>query len=168
MTGTRTSFATHDCGFAQAIEHIGDQWSFLIIRNLFMGMTRFEDFAAHLSISTKVLSSRLQHLVDEGLVASTADEHDGRSKIYRLTDKGQGLSPVVGALTQWGETWVPKEGGPRTEFYDLDTGEAIEGFAVISRQGGLIAPDRVGHRTGPGGSKVRDELDALVEKREGR
>jgi len=165
MTGTRTSFADHDCGFAQAIESIGDQWSFLIIRNLFMGMTRFEDFAAHLSISPKVLTNRLQRLTDEGLIASRADERDGRAKIYELTDKGADLGPIVGALTQWGDKWVPKPGGARSEIFELATGEAVARVTVVSKSGKMLSPDEIGHRTGPGGSRVRDELDQLVAKR---
>ncbi len=165
MAGTRTSFADLDCGFAQAIEHIGDQWCFLIIRNLLMGMTRFEDFAAHLSISPKILADRLQRLTGEGLIEARPDEDDRRGKIYELTEKGRDLTPVVGALTQWGDRWVPKKGGVRTEFYELSTGEPVTCTVGVSKHGHILSPDEIGHRTGPGGSQVRDELDALVERR---
>ena len=131
------------------------------------GALRFDDFAAHLSISTKVLANRLQRLSEEGLIKSRADQADRRGKIYELTEKGVALRPIIGALTQWGDTWAPKENGPRTEFYEIATGETITEFAVVSKSGIILGPDEVGHRTGPGGSQVREELDALVEKRKG-
>jgi len=166
MPGTRTSFESHDCGFAQAVEAIGDQWCLLLIRNLFMGMTRFEDFAAHLPISSKILADRLQRLRDHGLVETKPDPLDKRGKIYQLTDKGDDLGPLVASFTQWGDKWVPKDGGPRTEIFDRRSGEPIIVAPVGVTTGRVLAREDIGQRTGPGGSKVRDQLDALVAKRE--
>lgn len=165
MPGTRTSFKDMDCGFAQALEQIGDQWCLLIVRNLFMGMTRFDDFAAHLSISTKVLSDRLERLSANDIVTWRADPKDGRGKIYELTEKGADLALVYSVMTTWGETWAPKKGGPRTEFYETTTGRAIGGFAAVDKQGRALPRNHVGARTGPGGSEVRERLEKLVEQR---
>ncbi len=166
MPGSRTSFADHDCGFAQAVEAIGDQWCLLVLRNLFMGMTRFDDFAEHLSISTKTLSNRLQRLESHGLIEASRDPEDGRGKIYQLTEKGQDLAPLIGCFTQWGERWVPKENGPRTELFEVSTGEPIERITAYSRDGRKLEPHEIDHRTGPGGSDVRDRLDRILKRRE--
>jgi len=165
MPGTRTSFEAHDCGFAQAVEAIGDQWCLLILRNLFMGMTRFDDFAEHLPISSKILACRLKRLESHGLIEATAAPRDRRGKIYGLTEKGMDLGPLVGTFTQWGEKWVPKPGGPRTEFFDVKTGRPIRAIAAVATDGRLLEPDEIGHRTGPGGSEVRERLDAIIAKR---
>ncbi len=168
MPGTRTSFEDHDCGFAQALEAIGDQWCLLILRNFFLGLTRYEDFAAHLPISTKVLADRLKRLEARGLIEAAPDPADGRGKIYQLTEKGLDLSSLIGAFTLWGEKWVPKTDGPRTEIFDLKTGDPVAIEAVNARTGRRLARARVGQRTGPGGSEVRDRADALLEKRKAR
>ncbi len=165
MPGTRTSFKDMDCGFAQAIELIGDQWCFLIIRNLLLGMTRFEDFNAHLSISSKVLAHRLERLTAAGIIKARVDPRDARGKIYELTPKGEELKLVYGALTEWGDKWSPKAGGVRTEFFDTKTGDMIGGFAAVSKTGRLLDEGRVASRTGPGGSAVRDELATMIARR---
>ncbi len=167
MSGTRSSFSDHDCGFALAVEALGDQWCLLIIRNLFMGMERYDDFVEHLPISTKVLAERLQRLVAHGLVSATHTPDDRRGKIYKLTPKGRDLEPFVGYLTQWGDKWVPKKGGRRTSFFDLKTGDPVEISPINARTGRAIACANVGTRTGPGGSKVRDRLEAIVARRNG-
>jgi len=167
MPGTRTSFETHDCGVAQAVEAIGDQWCVLLLRNLMMGMTRFDDFAAHLSISTKTLADRLRRMEDHGLITATPDEHDKRGKIYQLTDKGAALGPVIAALSLWGDEWEPKgEGRVRTEMYELATGKPISRVAVLSADGRVLEREEVSHRRGPEGSDVRDRLVELVERRQ--
>lgn len=169
MPGTRTSFEMHDCGVAQAVEAIGDQWCVLLLRNLMMGMTRFEDFAAHLSISTKTLANRLQRMEEHGLLTATPDRDDKRGKIYQLTDKGEALGPVIAALSLWGDEWEPKgKGGRRTEIYELKTGKPIARVAVISADGKVLTRDETSHRRGPAGSDVRDRLMDLVAQRDAR
>ncbi|KAF0184030.1 MAG: helix-turn-helix transcriptional regulator [Hyphomonadaceae bacterium] len=167
VSGTRTSFSDHDCGFALAIEALGDQWCLLITRNLFMGMERYDDFAEHLPISTKVLAERLQRLVAHGLVSAAHSPKDRRGKIYQLTSKGRELQPFVGYLTQWGDKWVPKKGGRRTKFFDLKTGDPVVFGPINARTGRAITCANVGTRTGPGGSKVRASLEAIVARRNG-
>lgn len=166
MPGTRTSFRTHDCGFAQALEAIGDQWCLLILRDFFLGLTRFEDFVEHLSISTKVLANRLRRLEASGLIKAQPDPADGRGKIYQLTDKGEDLAPLIGSFTQWGEKWVPKKGGPRTEVFDLKTGEPVVITPVSATTHRVLAREDVGQRTGPGGSQVRDHVDDILKRRQ--
>ena len=167
MPGTRTSFEDHDCGVAQAVEAIGDQWCILILRNLMMGMTRFDDFAAHLSISTKVLADRLRRMENHGLLSATTNPQDKRSKVYQLTEKGLALGPVIAALSLWGDQWEPKgEGGARTEMYEIKTDKPIARVAAISQNGEVLEREEISHRRGPAGSDVRDRLMDLVARRE--
>jgi DNA-binding HxlR family transcriptional regulator len=91
----------HFCPVAQALERLGDRWSFLIVRDLIRGPKRFTDLQRFLAgITPKRLTVSLRTLESEGIVER---EHEpGRREVwYRLTAKGQGLVPVIEALRRW-------------------------------------------------------------------
>jgi DNA-binding HxlR family transcriptional regulator len=91
----------HFCPVAQALERIGDRWSFLIVRDLMRGPQRFTDLQRYLAgITPKRLTVNLRALESEGIVEREREE--GRREVwYRLTEKGQGLVPVIDALRKW-------------------------------------------------------------------
>ena len=93
------------CPLPPAIELIGERWAFLILRGALNGLKHFEEFQAGLGIARNILSNRLSKLVAGGILERSADPSDKRRVVYRLTDKGEGLLPVVLALRQWGEDW---------------------------------------------------------------
>ena len=102
----RVSFADMNCSIAQALEIIGEWWTPLILRDAFLGVTRFEEFHDRLGISRNILSARLDTLVDAGVMERrTYEEARGRSD-YVLTDKGRELWPVLTTLRQWGDKWL--------------------------------------------------------------
>lgn len=108
----RKSFADMDCSVAQSLEVIGEWWSMLIVRDAFLGVTRFEDFQRRLGISRNILRDRLNTLVNHEVLARVAyREHPPRFD-YRLTDKGRDLWPVLTALRQWGDRWAAPDGAP--------------------------------------------------------
>jgi DNA-binding HxlR family transcriptional regulator len=108
----RKSFEEMDCSVAQALEVIGEWWTMLIVRDCFLGVTRFEEFHQRLGISRNILTDRLGHLVDKGvLVRVPYQEHPARYD-YRLTDKGRDLWLVLTALRQWGDRWESHHGDP--------------------------------------------------------
>ncbi len=83
---------------AYAFDLLGERWTFLIIRELFLGQRRFGDLHAALpGIGTNLLSKRLKELEEAGLIASTGD---GRAQ-YRLTGTGEGLRPTARQLMYW-------------------------------------------------------------------
>jgi DNA-binding HxlR family transcriptional regulator len=92
----------HFCGVARALEHVGDRWSLLVIRDLITGQKRFTDLMERLGgITPKTLSQRLRELEDDGIV--TADREPGRREVwYRLTPAGADLRPVIDSLSWWG------------------------------------------------------------------
>jgi DNA-binding HxlR family transcriptional regulator len=118
-----------NCSVAQCLEVVGEWWSMLIIRDAFLGVTRFEDFHERLGISRNVLNQRLAHLVEaEVLERVPYCEHPPRFD-YRLTAKGQDLWPVLTAMRQWGDRWeAPK--GPPLELVHKGCGEIAE---VVNR-----------------------------------
>ncbi|MEO1207392.1 MAG: helix-turn-helix domain-containing protein [Pseudomonadota bacterium] len=93
------------CPVARTLDVIGEKWTILILRELFLfGPRRFQDFADRLTgISPNTLSDRLKKLEASGILKrSFYDEHPPRAE-YHLTDKGDELGPILLALKKWGE-----------------------------------------------------------------
>src|SRR3569833_2917422 len=97
--------AALSCPLPAAVELIGEKWAFLILRGAVNGLHHFEEFQAGLGIARNILSDRLSKMVAGGILERSSDPADKRRVIYSLTDKGEGLLPVVLALRQWGEEW---------------------------------------------------------------
>ena len=91
----------HFCPVAQALERVGDRWSFLIVRDLMRGPQRFTDLQRYLAgITPKRLTVNLRTLESEGMVER--EREPGRREVwYRLTEKGRGFVPVIEALAAW-------------------------------------------------------------------
>ena len=101
-----------DCSVAQCLEVVGDWWTMLIVRDTFLGVTRFEDFQRRLGISRNILQQRLTKLVDTDiLVRVPYSDHPPRAD-YRLTPKGLDLWPVLTAMRQWGDAHAAPDGPP--------------------------------------------------------
>ena len=117
-TVERKSFSDMDCSVAQCLEVVGDWWTMLIVRDTFLGVTRFEDFQRRLGISRNILQQRLTKLVDTGiLVRVPYSEHPPRFD-YRLTPKGRDLWPVLTAMRQWGDDHAAPDGPPLEVVHD--------------------------------------------------
>jgi DNA-binding HxlR family transcriptional regulator len=108
----RTSFESMNCSVAQTLEVVGEWWSMLIIRDCFLGITRFDDFHGRLGISRNILSDRLDHLVNRGVLAKVPYQDHPLRHDYRLTDKGRDLWLVLTAIRQWGDRWEAPDGAP--------------------------------------------------------
>ena len=97
------------CAFTKAVEHLGDRWSLLIVRELFQfGSQGFNQLASGLPgpISRSVLAARLRKLEAVGVVARL---RAGRSPAYTLAPAGEQLVPTLMSLWQWAEHWVPED-----------------------------------------------------------
>jgi DNA-binding HxlR family transcriptional regulator len=101
------------CPVASALDLVGDRWSLLVVRSMFVGASRFRDFLNDAeAIATNVLADRLERLECAGLIEPFSDETGvGR---YRLTRSGADLLPVLQALAQWGhhhlaDRWEPPD-----------------------------------------------------------
>ena len=94
------------CGISATLEVVGERWSFLILRGAFNGLRHFEEFQSTLGIARNILSNRLGRLVEHEILRRQADSSDRRKIVYRLSEKGRALLPVLVAMRQWGERWV--------------------------------------------------------------
>lgn len=91
------------CPISIALEMLGDNWSMLVIRDLmFRGRQTFNEFlTGGEGIATNILADRLRRLEQAGIVAKRPDPADRRRSLYRLTEKGIGLAPVLVELVLW-------------------------------------------------------------------
>jgi DNA-binding HxlR family transcriptional regulator len=155
----RTSFRDMQCSVAQCLEVVGEWWSLLIVRDAFLGVTRFDDFAARLGISRNVLNERLNHLVEAGVLDRVAySEHPPRYD-YRLSDKGRDLWPVLTAMRQWGDRWEAP-GGPPVELVHRGCGHVASMVPTCSACGEPVTARDVRAVAGPGGTD-----DPLIPRR---
>jgi len=93
------------CGLPEALEVMGERWSFMILRASFNGLHHFEEFLNELGIARNILSNRLSKLVDHGILNREPCADDKRRIEYRLTEKGFDLLPAMLALRQWGQKY---------------------------------------------------------------
>jgi len=102
------------CSIARSLGVLGERWTFLILREAFLGATRFAEFRDRLGVAPDVLSERLATLVEYGVMAREPYREPGaRSRsAYRLTPAGRELQVILGALQQWGDEHLPRPEGP--------------------------------------------------------
>jgi DNA-binding HxlR family transcriptional regulator len=174
----RKSFATMHCSVAQCLEVVGEWWSLLILRDVFMGVSRFDDFQARLGISRNILNQRLNHLVEAGVVERVPySEHPLRHD-YRLTDKGRDLWPVLTSMRQWGDRHAAPDGAPLllthkacgNVFEAVMTcsvcKEPLEARDVRALPGPGAVEPLIGHKTAPGAvGGTKQEPTAIATSR---
>jgi DNA-binding HxlR family transcriptional regulator len=105
----RASFADANCSIARSLEVIGEWWTLLIIRDAFLGVTRFNDFQHRLGIAPNILTARLDTLLGAGILERRTYEEARDRGDYVLTKKGRALGPVLVTLRQWGDDWMIDE-----------------------------------------------------------
>ena len=145
----RTSFREMNCSIAQCLEVVGEWWSLLIVRDAFLGVSRFDDFQARLGISRNVLNQRLSHLVEEGVLERVPYQQRPTRWDYRLTDKGRDLWHVMTAMRQWGDRWAAPDGAP-VELVHKACGHVAEAVPTCSECGEALHARAMRAVPGPG------------------
>ncbi len=108
----RTQFADMACSIARTLDVIGEPWSPLILRDVFVGMTRFDQIQQDLGISRKVLAQRLKWLVETGILAQREYSARPLRHEYVLTAKGTELCDLLLVMVRWGDRWTAGAAGP--------------------------------------------------------
>ena len=105
-----------DCPIANVLDLVGDKWSLLLLRDLlfFNKQTYSELQHSDEKIATNILSSRLEQLEASGLISKQKDQQDKRKKVYRLTESGKDMMPILLEMIAWSakydkDTNAPKE-----------------------------------------------------------
>lgn len=140
---SRVDLSAFTCSVARTLEIVGDKWTLLVLRDVFYGVRRFEDFTRDLGIARNVLADRLARLVDAGVLERRQyEEHPPRFE-YRLTAKGRDLLPVLLTLMHWGDTWAgPDDDGP-VDLVHADCGEVTHAVAACAHCGATLTPFNV-------------------------
>ena len=148
-------YDTANCAIGAATAIIGERTTFLVLREIFGGVRRFDDIQRRTGAPRQVLSVRLARLVLEGLLRKVPYQQNGqRSRHeYRLTDKGLDLYPVLVALMQWGDRYEGDPAGPPILLTHRDCGEPIR--LQLSCDAGHVVPSarEVTPLPGPGARK---------------
>lgn len=99
--------ATDWCPVARAMSVIGDRWTLLIVRDCFLGKSRFEEFQKSLGVTRHILSDRLKRLVEQGVLERNAYSRKPLRYDYRLSEKGRDFAPALIGLKDWGKKHMP-------------------------------------------------------------
>src|SRR6267378_397325 len=103
------------CSVARVMELFGDAWTPLIMRDVFYGLSRFDEFQKSLGVARNTLSDRLNRLVDAGVLTKRLYQDNPPRNEYLLTEQGRDFFPVLVAMVNWGDRWLDGgEGAPVT------------------------------------------------------
>ncbi|MBO9577177.1 MAG: helix-turn-helix transcriptional regulator [Microbacteriaceae bacterium] len=114
------------CPVSRSLTVLGRRWTLLLLREAFLGKTRFAEFS-RIGIPSDVLAARLQALVDEGLFERRPYQSDGERARdeYVLTDAGRSTLPIIAALAAWGDEHVPSAAAEPMRFLDGEDGRPL-------------------------------------------
>ena len=147
---TRTRLTDVACSIARATDLFADAWTALIMRDVLVGISRFDDIAEDLEISRKVLTVRLARLVEEGVLTRERYQQRPPREHYVPTEKGKELFPVLLALMNWGDRWYGSE-GPPVRIRHLDCGQDTTAVTTCAHCHQMLTIDNTTQMPGPGG-----------------
>jgi DNA-binding HxlR family transcriptional regulator len=163
----RTSFAGMDCPIARSLDALGEWWSLLILRDAFLGLTRFDEFQQSLGIAPNMLARRLKRLVEAGLLERHAYSQRPLRHEYRLTAAGRDVFPVLAALGAWGGRHATG-GKVLVQVAGRGDGQPMEPVLIDRRSGTPITPETAEFRPGPDARPAyRDRLAGILDRRAG-
>jgi DNA-binding HxlR family transcriptional regulator len=143
----KRDYEGQNCSIARALEVVGDRWTLLIIRDLALGLSRFDEFLESLGVASNVLTDRLNRLVDEGVLERVRYSERPERFEYRLTKKGRELGVALLALMQWGDRYL-SEKPPRIARRRSDRSPVS--VRLVAKDGSAVAPDDLELLPGPG------------------
>ncbi len=148
----RKSFEDIECGIAQALERIGDPWTLLIVREVLLGTSTFEELRDHLGIARNTLAARLRSLTAAGILERHEHLRDGRRTRYRPTESGRELLLVLATLQQWGNKWAYGDRGAPTTMVERRSQKPIAPIELRNQNGRRLRLRDVTLRPGPAAS----------------
>ena len=142
-------YPAQTCSVAAALEVVGERWSLLIVRDLMLGIRRFDALAADLGVARNVLQARLTRLLEQGVLEKRLyQEHPPRYE-YLLTEKGLDLWPTIVSLLQWGDKYAAPS-GPPVMLEHRGCGGRIDSHRICSACGTRLTVREAQARVGPG------------------
>jgi len=154
-----------NCPILRSVERVGDWWTLMVLRDsLFYGLSRFDEFQKSLNVSSNMLTTRLNQLVEDGLMEKRQyNTHPPRYE-YVPTAIGQDFRPVLIGMLAWANRHFTPD-GLSVVLQDRETGAPVEPMLVDRNSGIPITPERHRYVAGPTATDaMRARLD-LIESR---
>lgn len=139
----------HISSAVRALDVLADPWSYLILREAFFRVRRFDELQRNLQIARNVLAQRLKRLVAEGVLDRRQYQERPARFEYRLTPAGKDFYPAIVALMDWGDRWRPSPGGPPL-ILTHRCGKRLNLTVVCSHCRKAVSPFEVSFFDGPG------------------
>jgi DNA-binding HxlR family transcriptional regulator len=146
----RTDFSRMECSIARSLAAAGEPWSPLIVRDVYIGINRFDDLQRDLGISRKVLAERLRHLVAAGILERRRYSKRPPRHEYALTRMGDELVDVLMAMIRWGDRWTAGDAGPPALYRHKACGEITHVEPHCAVCGEVMRSGDVDVEPGPG------------------
>ena len=144
----RRDYEDQNCSIARTLEIVGERWTLLIIRDAFLGLSRFDQFQESLGIARNVLTERLNRLVEEGILERVRYSERPERFEYLLTPKGRELRLALTGLRQWGDKYL-SEKPPRLLLRKTDKRPVVVAF-VPEGAANIVSVDQLEVVAGPG------------------
>ena len=148
------TYESQTCSVARTLELVGERWTLLIIRDAFLGVRRFGDFADRLGIARNVLQDRLERLVAAGVLVKVPYQERPLRHEYRLTDMGRDLWPSIVTLMQFGDKHLAGAAGPPLLLLHAGCGGELDDRRVCKSCGAAVELHDVESVPGPGGARI--------------
>jgi DNA-binding HxlR family transcriptional regulator len=146
----RTDFGEMACSIARTLDVIGEPWSPLVLRNIYIGITRFDQLQQSLGISRKVLTERLKWLTSKGVLERRQYSARPPRQEYILTAKGLELFEVLMVMVAWGDRWLAGEAGPPVLYRHHACGKTGHAELTCSECGAPMRATDIDVLPGPG------------------
>jgi len=141
------------CSVARTLEVLGDRWTFLILREVFFGVHRFDAFQKSLGIARNILTDRLKSLVREDILERRPYQENPPRYEYRLTERGRDLYGLILGIIRWGDRWLDKGAGPPLLLHHEACKHDLTPVLVCDHCREEARPEDVTYRDGPGANR---------------
>jgi DNA-binding HxlR family transcriptional regulator len=156
----RIRIEDRECPLSTTAAIVGEWWTLLLLHDAFDGYTRFDQFQRNLNISTSMLTSRLNTLIEAGVLGRRQYQSNPPRFEYVLTELGRSLRPVIVALAAWGNSRLAPEQRSMI-LVDAETGDEVDPVMVDSKTGRRVDGDDFVFAAGPAASAAfRDRYQA--------
>jgi DNA-binding HxlR family transcriptional regulator len=143
----KREYEGQNCSIARALEIVGERWTLLIIRDVFLGIRRFDELQESLGVARNILTDRLNRLVGEDVLERVPYSERPTRYEYQLTTKGRDLNIALSGLRQWGDKYL-SEKPPRLLRRKADKKPVIAGF--VPKGADVLRFDELELVPGPG------------------
>jgi DNA-binding HxlR family transcriptional regulator len=153
----RRDYQGQVCSIARALEVVGDRWTLLVIRDVAVGLHRFDEVLQSLGVASNVLTDRLNRLVEAEVLCRVRYSERPERFEYHLTEKGLELAAALLALMQWGDRHLSDK--PPTIARRRSDRSAVS-VRLVAKDGSPVRPDELEFVPGPGRKPARTGSDS--------